>query len=481
MIKNINKFYKSKANIIALLIILIFSSIPWIDFVLVNIKEKEFILNYNYFLFFIINFVFLIFIFFILKKTTTIKEIYLSNIICFSYWSIFQHETIKYFLEINLDNFFKALASEIALVLIITLISFSVFLSKKKLFNHFIIYFLSFNFIYLAFNFSNTFEFTKVINNQVITKKNSSKQNNRNNIYFVVVDGMMPIDDFEQFFKDKKDSLEDFKNEFRKYNYTYYTNTYNKYSRTNESLAAFFNLKNEIKKDLDRDRKILFPEILKPNFNPNLIRELKKSNYEFKWIGNSWADCIKFNLNYCLQNSRKFYFDNYLISAFLSKTPLKQIFASLLEINFFKQNFNVFKKNNALKNFTEFSQTAGFNKSTFYFIHHFHPHWPYVLDRNCNIKTPRDKSDINEYKENFLCVTNQIVDFIKYLEKNDKNAIVVFQSDHNWYLAREYNKYGQGNKLFSLIKNNIMCNSTIPKNFNNVNTINYILKCIKSG
>ncbi len=161
MIKNINKFYKSKANIIALLIILIFSSIPWIDFVLVNIKEKEFILNYNYFLFFIINFVFLIFIFFILKKTTTIKEIYLSNIICFSYWSIFQHETIKYFLEINLDNFFKALASEIALVLIITLISFSVFLSKKKLFNHFIIYFLSFNFIYLAFNFSNTFEFTK--------------------------------------------------------------------------------------------------------------------------------------------------------------------------------------------------------------------------------------------------------------------------------------------------------------------------------
>ena len=50
-INNSQRFYISKETIISSIIILLFSSIPWIDFIAVNMDEIEFVLNYNYLFF----------------------------------------------------------------------------------------------------------------------------------------------------------------------------------------------------------------------------------------------------------------------------------------------------------------------------------------------------------------------------------------------------------------------------------------------
>ena len=480
-INNSQHFYISKETIISSIIILLFSSIPWIDFIVVNMDEIEFVLNYNYLFFFIINFLCLFFIFTILKKKIKVKDIYLANIISICYWLIFQHEAINFFFKNNLGRFLHDFSSETSLALILILICFSIIFSKKKLANHFIVYFLSLNLFYVGFNFFNTFEFTSLVHEKKIIKKKSAEKNH-NNIYFVILDSMMPIEDFEKFFTDSNDSLENFKNNFKKYNYNYYPNTSNHYAETRAALTALFNLDQKYSQNNSNINKDLhFPAILKPGSNPELIKQLEELNYEFKWFGNIMSDCVNINVGYCLKGVNKIYVDYYLLSAFLTKTPVKQIFNILLQIEFVKDNFNIFEKNNTFNAFKKFNKAESIEKkSTFYFFHHFHPHHPYIFDRNCNYKRAVSKTDIDEYKETFLCVTNQIIDFIKYLDKKDKDAIVVFQSDHNWYLAAHYNKYGDGKRIFSLIKNNTKCKDKVPKNPNNVNALNYILKCIKS-
>ena len=172
-INNSQRFYISKETIISSIIILLFSSIPWIDFIAVNMDEIEFVLNYNYLFFFIINFLCLFFIFTILKKKIKVKDIYLANIISICYWLIFQHEAINFFLKNNLGRFLHDFSSETSLALILILICFSIIFSKKKLANHFIVYFLSLNLFYVGFNFFNTLEFSSLVHEKKIIKKKS--------------------------------------------------------------------------------------------------------------------------------------------------------------------------------------------------------------------------------------------------------------------------------------------------------------------
>ena len=69
---------------------------------------------------------------------------------------------------------------------------------------------------------------------------------------------------------------------------------------------------------------------------------------------------------------------------------------------------------------------------------------------------------------------------IKTIDKFDPEAIVVFQSDHNWIMStRDESKFGYRNSIFSLIKNNEICKKEIPNNPNNLNTIKYFINCLK--
>ena len=126
--------FKLNRNFTPLVVIFLFSSIPWIDFINSNVNEKEFILTYNYLLYFFINFLFLFIIFKLLSLFSNINSVYLSGYISFIFWLFFQHETIKREFEslsyINYDFLNLSFYLSFYLILISTFISY--FLIKKK-------------------------------------------------------------------------------------------------------------------------------------------------------------------------------------------------------------------------------------------------------------------------------------------------------------------------------------------------------------
>ena len=157
-----------------------------------------------------------------------------------------------------------------------------------------------------------------------VNYKTIKKLENTPNIYFFVIDAMMPLDKFENFYEVE---LNDFKDLYLKNNFSYYKNTFNPYDGTAENFTSFFfleeiydpNYKLEDKK-LKPNIYATFPSILTNQYESKLISNLNYLGYQFKWIGNIYADCSKYNYKYCLSNKKENYIDLYLLQAFLKKT-----------------------------------------------------------------------------------------------------------------------------------------------------------------
>mgnify|MGYP001433252882 CR=1 FL=1 len=226
-----------------------------------------------------------------------------------------------------------------------------------------------------------------------------------------------------------------------------------------------------------------FPSLLKKQYKPKLISELNELGYEFKWIGNSFADCSKYNYKYCLTNKKEEYIDLYLLQAFLKKTPIIQIFNKMTEPNFVQKYFRLNQRGNAIgkvENFLISNKNYVNLNSTFFFIHHMHPHWPYKSNENCDYKNFPGNINFEGYKNSYLCVIKKITNIIKVIDKIDQNSMVIFQSDHSWEMSNiSETEYGNRNQIFNLVKNNIHCNKSMTKGLNNVEIANYLISCLK--
>ena len=494
--KNYNVFLKEFTIIISILLI---SLIPWIEFLNSNYSEISVIINDN-FIFLIILYFLVVLIFYYLIKLffKNNNKIYYISTIGISLWIFFQFNFIKNLL----DSFFHQtflwhFLSEISLFLIfIVIISSFYFLKRKINLSYFVLFFLIFNFI-----FSFTILFPKLINLNIDTyeiKKEkllnlNINKKERPNIYYFISDAMKPLNEFENFYKI---SLDNFKNIFENYNYINYQRVKNPYKWTEPSMTAFFSLEKEIytdeTKNLDKKYRILksnigksFPTLLKKEYNSELINELYELGYDFKWVGNYSQNCSQTNYSYCLDNKRESYIDLYTLQAFLSKSPIIQIFDNILGLSFIKNNFKmkilhsdaIWEINNYLDNN---KKSINEIRPTFFFIHEMEAHEPYFVDSDCNFKRFKGKFNLDGYKNSYLCVIKKMSQVIKTIDKFDPEAIVVFQSDHNWIMStRDESKFGYRNSIFSLIKNNEICKKEIPNNPNNLNTIKYFINCLK--
>ena len=115
------------------------------------------------------------------------------------------------------------------------------------------------------------------------------------NIYFFILDGMQPIKDFE---KNYKIDLSKFLEEIKSKDYVYLDNTLNFYGGTTYGLSAFFNLDKIISNEgkIKIKSSSYFPLVLRENKDSNLLNNLNNLGYDFKWAGNYFAYCPKFNL-----------------------------------------------------------------------------------------------------------------------------------------------------------------------------------------
>ena len=489
---NFNKYFQ-KAFLIIILFFL--TLIPWIEFFNANLDQLDFIFNNNIFILLTIYILLVYLIYFILGFFVSLQGYSLVSFLSISIWALFQHN----FFKKNLNIFFKNIeiplkySSEISLIFILIFIYlFFILIKKQNFFSTFFLFFLSLNLFFSTLLFTTEFYSKKKIvkvldnsSNQIIKKLKKP------NVYFFILDAMMPLNEFENFYK--KD-LSDFRNFYIQKNYTYFKNTLNLYPNTSEILTSLFYLEEEIfvdyKKDGNKDKYKSniykpFPGIMKKQYNPKLISELNQLGYEFKWIGNSFANCSRYNYEYCLSNKKEQYIDLYLLQSFLKKTPLIQIFNKLTEVSVVQKYLQINQRNNAItkiRKFIIFNENYLKNNSTFYFIHHMSPHWPYRHDENCNYKKFEGKTNFEGYKNSYLCVVKRIKDIIKIIDQIDEDAIVIIQSDHNWEMSNISEiKYGKRTQIFNLVKNNAYCDETMRTGLNNTQIINYFLGCLKKN
>ena len=492
-ILKINNFNKYFQKIFLIFVLLSLSVIPWMEFINANLSELDFIFNDNLIVLLVLYFFLVFLIYLILNFLTYLEEYSLISFIAISIWIFFQHSFLKGSINgfLQYTSISNDYSSEIALILIISLIYLFFFIIKgKKIYTQFFIFFLIFNL------FFSTIQFTKNFYSQ---KKNISfkKYNNDNltnsikkpNIYFFILDAMMPLNEFKDYYK--KD-LTNFENFYNQKEYIYYNNTINFYPDTAEVLTSLFFLDEIFIEDGNYEDNNLkpniykkFPSLLSERYNPILISELNKLGYEFKWIGNSYAACSKYNYRYCLSDKKEEYIDLYLLQAFLEKTPLVQTFNKLTELNIIQKNLKINQRSDAIGKLTKFlisNKDYIETKSTFYFVHHMRPHWPYKQDEQCKYKNFPGNTNFEGYKNSYFCVIKNITNIIKVIEQSDENAMVIFQSDHSWEMSKiSESKFGNRRQIFNLVKNNIQCDKTMTKGLNNVQIANYLIGCLKNN
>ncbi len=464
--------------------------IPFVEFLNKNADEKEIILVKSFFiLIFFVSLLFYLSVFIInyfFKKYTIYDSLLIVGII---YWFFFQHNFIKLIISKIINfltiNKFDLNAELSLLIMILGSAFFLYFISKKNIFIKrflsifFIISFLAAIIQIIVFNkkihINNDYE------EKLITY--SDKINNKKeNIYFFILDGMQPLEDFQVYYNSDQNNFIEL---VKLKNYQYINNTSNFYGNTTHNLSTFFYLDKIFDENNLPKKKIkLFPTVLKKNEKSDLMYNLNQLGYDFKWIGNFFAYCPKFNLNYCIKKDKINIIDTYLYINFFKQTPLIQIivkFGEFIKFDFDKYIF--FKLNNGMGRLLEYlkenTEDIKKNKPTFYFIHHMSPHWPYITKSDCSYKRYIGKNNLEGYEAAYLCTLKRIQNTINYLFKTDPNSFVVFQGDHNWEMSyTSEKKYGDRKKIFNLLKIDNKCNRKENINLNNVNTVRLILSCI---
>ena len=475
---------KNEKNFKYIIFVLTIFLLPFTDFLKGNINEIDLILGKSfYFLVFVLFLSLLLLTYtvnFFLRKKDFFKTLLIITVI---YWLAFKHNLLNLIIKSLFDKFFligSGYSSETSLLILIVLsIYTSILIYKNNLFfKKFIFVFFYLTLFVSLFQIFTSNQKSNIdeIDKMDIVNFPDKLSNKKENIYFFILDGMQPIKEFEKYYKLNE---KNFVNYVENKNYKYIHNTTNIYDNTTHSLSAFFYLDKIFDENnkLKKKSKILYPTLLRKNNKPDLLNNLDNLGYDFKWLGNFFAFCPKFNLKYCLNKNVNTVIDTYLYINFFRQSPLIQTVMSLGYIfNFDFDRHIYFDVNDGMGRLTNYlSESNKIDKPTFYFIHHMSPHWPYITNEDCSYKNYPGNYNFEGYKSAYICTLKKIKETIKFLNEFDPNSTVVFQSDHNWVMSK--NKK-EKKMIFNLIKINDNCNVVSDINLNNVNALRLIFSCM---
>ena len=475
---------KIEKNLKKIPLLLIIFLLPFISFIKDNINEIDIILGKSFYILVFIVFISLLIV--TLTINLFLRNKNLTNtflIVAVIYWLTFKHNSLKLAVYSFLQNFFlfaTEFSSEISLLILIIISTYTSILIYKN--NHFLKKFI-FVFFYLTFFVSlfQIFNFNQKSNISELEKANIVNfpdilKKKKENIYFFILDAMQPIKEFEKYHKSNEG---DFLSYVENKGYNYIHNTVNSYDNTTHSLSAIFYLDKIFDKEgnLKKKSKTLYPSLLRKNVKPDLLTNLNNLGYDFKWLGNFFALCPKFNLDYCIKKKTNTIIDTYLYINFFKQTPLIQtiwIFGEIFNFDFDKHIY--FDVNNGMGRLTNYlSKDHKIDRPTFYFIHHMSPHWPYITSEDCSYKKYSGNKNIEGYRSAYICTLKKIKETIEFLNTFDPNSTVVFQSDHNWIMSKNIK---EKKLIFNLIKIKNECNIEDNINLNNVNTLRLIFSCM---
>jgi hypothetical protein len=500
-------YQKINQSFINLLISFLIVSLIFIEFLIQNFNQLDVVLLFDTTIWFS-SLILLNFVIFCIKRDKII--IFASCVYLF-----FKFE---YIAKLSISNKHDG---EFALIIII-LIIFLLYYFKEKLQNFLKYFFLVYFFILIPQIFFLDFEFLKsnhqYFNNYYDKNNNNTFQyfdkhelkdlNEKRNIYLVILDGMVSLEEFKN--QHNSFNLIDTKQLLNEVELFYIKDSKSVFPTSHLTFSSIANLKAIKTPDSEKysNRNDFFPAILLLPENhekyPKLIKALNQIEYSFKWIGSAWADCNKYNIRFCLgydeeNNSRNLKIDyllNYNISTvndfFLSQTPIKSI---LFNLNYLILNNKKYfqwehKANDGIGKFLKAIKYFDFkkNKNYFFWIHHNSPHWPYVFNSDCSerIDDVSVNNNFEGYKMAYLCNIKKIEIFMNYINKHDPTAIVILQGDHGFEFDPTGNLKNSGftrenarKRLdhFNAVKINKKCKKFLSKNIGNINGVRLALSC----
>lgn len=326
-------------------------------------------------------------------------------------------------------------------------------------------------------------------NNEIYFFDSINNLKESSNIYYISLDEMISVKEFSNYYNyDLKEEISNIEN---KYNAQYIEDTLSSYNITHLTLGSFFNLDYQINENSPAysNRSNFFPSNLYYENNTNrsnLIRLLNKIGYNFKWIGNQWADCNFYNtLKYCMEYSFLMNYSNfineYTFNSFFSSSPLIDLLGKFYYNNKAKiENLFINNKNydcmdhDAICNFLHYSkQMNKKHNKTFFFIHHLNPHSPHTFDQNCNIKKEKHNNKF-DYFDSYLCTLKKVEELLNYLSHFDPNAKIIIQGDHGTRFNSQKNEYDINRlKIFNLLVN--IDNHHFKNKIDNVNAVRLLI------
>ena len=483
-----NNFIKKRLYIAILLL-------PFLEFFNQNVIEftKEIFIYFVIYSVLILCLVFLVLAlceFFLNRQKLDFKIIF--SII---FYFFFKHNLFQNILsEINIK--FDGELSFLILILISVIIIFS--FKKIVVKNFFHIFFFS----YFIITFSQSlygvilkYSYPTIILSKyenLFNELQAQKTEKKRNIYYVVVDGMTTLSNYEEKYEVKIDHFKEFIN---KYDLRYYDSV-SAYTSTLTSFTSVLNLNYSYndKSVTPLDRSKMFPETMKPHLVRNypLIKTLNSLNYKFFWEGAPHpGTCMQYNLNFCIEkekNNFKIFINRlkvhrYILRTFLINTPVEAIIFRL-KLNYnYKINYPEFEGNNSIDKFIKKSKKLNLNSGPYFFlVHHMSPHDPYLYNPNCTYRQPTKTKEVypKGYSDAFQCVLKKIENLITYINQNDSDSVIIIQGDHGGGFGNNDREIVIDNtKAFLLLKiNNTKCNNIDLENkLDMINNVRLALSC----
>ncbi len=471
---------KKISNIKFFFLIFLFLSAPFIQFFQTNSFEIAFY-SLDILKIFLLIFFSYLFLFLILRK----KDLLI--IFSFFFFIIFQFA----FLNLILNELFSLIT------IFLSLLIFTKYFIKKDLVINFFVIFLSLNLLFFLFNFflnnnSNLDKFVKIDESIGIEEKLIT---NPKNIYLVVPDEMISIKHFEDAYN--LNLKNEYRNNFLALGAKYLDGTT---SNVQETALNFINILQLSEVKINKNYKE-YHSLIKYYFNnpdkSKLLNFLYKNNYEFKLVGSPFMDCNIFDKDICLESRKKNLLNFYVLNTFLSASPysflrehikkfLKEKYSNTLSSRYRK----LYYENDSIGKFMDYSiDFSNLKKPHFFLIHHLSPHDPHFFNEDCSFRDkildPNwiiTKDYVDGYKAAYYCTLKKITKLIEYIKLNDKDGIIIVQSDtgvnQNGILSNYYPILNNNNiEIFSLVKSGNNCQKKIPNNATNIKIIELMIKC----
>jgi hypothetical protein len=293
----------------------------------------------------------------------------------------------------------------------------------------------------------------------------------KRNIYYIILDAMIPIEIAAQLnIATKNEVLDNLSNTGLKY----IDKSQSSYNRSKLTLASIMLLDYHHTPSSQKyvDDSNLYPRMMyKMQTELPLISYLNKASSSFFWSGSTMAtcqsskkwSCINLTNDFSSRNSFKFYLT----------TPFPKIFE-----HFFNRPF---ESQDSIEKFLKYIDKNGVPKNPFFaFIHHGSPHDPFLLSEECESKN-YFKRYFEGYKASYHCTLKKVKMFMDKINIIDPEAIVVFQGDHGasngYFDTNEIAGYLIEAKIFNAIKAPEICfeSNGLPRT--NINTVRFALNC----